>query len=143
MHRCIYIPAHQHNFTCSNTHTHTHTHTHAHTHTHTHTHTHAHTHTQAFTLYEEEITDSRAQQSAIALIIGTFERLTCLGEDNHETLRNNCAMSSSRLLKKPDQCRSVATCAHLFWSGHYTNEGTVTEVRPPVCVSLATSLLLS
>ena len=83
---------------------------------------------QAFSLYEEEITDSRAQQSAIVLLIGTFERLSCLGEENHETLRNNCAMSSSRLLKKPDQCRSVATCAHLFWSGRMTNEGEVAEV---------------
>ena len=85
---------------------------------------------QAFSLYEEEVTDSRAQLAAISLIVGTFERLRCLGDENHETLRTNCAMSSSRLLKKADQCRSVASCAHLFWSGHYTDsEGEVTEVR--------------
>ena len=85
---------------------------------------------QAFSLYEEEVTDSRAQLAAISLIMGTFERLRCLGDENHETLRTNCAMSSSRLLKKADQCRSVASCAHLFWSGHYTDsEGEVTEVR--------------
>ena len=77
---------------------------------------------QAFTLYEEEVTDSRAQQAAITLIIATLEQLSSLGEENHETLRSNCAMSSSRLLKKPDQCRSVATCAHVFWSGHFTQE---------------------
>ena len=35
-------------------------------------------------------------------------------------LQTNCAMSSSRLLKKPDQCRSVATCAHLFWSARFS-----------------------
>ena len=76
------------------------------------------------------MTDSRAQLAAISLIVGTFERLHCLGDENHETLRTNCAMSSSRLLKKADQCRSVASCAHLFWSGHYTDsEGEVTEVR--------------
>ena len=68
------------------------------------------------------MTDSRAQQAAITLIIATLEQLSSLGEENHETLRSNCAMSSSRLLKKPDQCRSVATCAHVFWSGHYTQE---------------------
>ena len=62
--------------------------------------------------------------------MGTFEQLHCLGDENHETLRTNCAMSSSRLLKKADQCRSVAACAHLFWSGHYTDsEGEVVEVR--------------
>ena len=68
------------------------------------------------------MTDSRAQQAAITLIIATLEQLSSLGEENHETLRSNCAMSSSRLLKKPDQCRSVATCAHVFWSGHFTQE---------------------
>ena len=75
---------------------------------------------KAFTLYEEDI-DSKAQQAAVLLIVATFERMCCLGEENHETLRTNCAMSSSRLIKKPDQCRSVATCAHLFWSGTYTD----------------------
>ncbi|CAI8052360.1 Vacuolar protein sorting-associated protein 35 [Geodia barretti] len=87
---------------------------------------------QAFTLYEEEVTDSRAQQAAITLIIATLEQLSSLGEENHETLRSNCAMSSSRLLKKPDQCRSVATCAHVFWSGHFTSEDReVTECKDP------------
>lgn len=78
------------------------------------------------------MTDSRAQLAAISLIVGTFEQLHCLGDENHETLRTNCAMSSSRLLKKADQCRSVAACAHLFWSGHYTDsDGEVIEVRGP------------
>jgi vacuolar protein sorting-associated protein 35 len=87
---------------------------------------------QAFTLYEEEVTDSRAQQAAITLIIATLEQLSSLGVENHETLRSNCAMSSSRLLKKPDQCRSVATCAHVFWSGHFTQEDReVVECKEP------------
>ena len=86
-------------------------------------------------MYEEEVTDSRAQQAAITLIIATLEQLSSLGEENHETLRSNCAMSSSRLLKKPDQCRSVATCAHVFWSGHFTNEDReVMEVSHNLCV---------
>ena len=85
---------------------------------------------QAYSLYEEEITDSREQTAAVTLIIGTFERLTCLGEENHETLRTNCALTSSRLLKKPDQSRSVALCSHLFWSTKYaTAEGEIAEVR--------------
>lgn len=84
---------------------------------------------QAYSLYEEEITDSREQTAALTLIIGTFERLTCLGEENHETLRTNCALTSSRLLKKPDQSRSVALCAHIFWSSQYsTSDGETKEV---------------
>nr|KAF6412220.1 VPS35 retromer complex component [Rousettus aegyptiacus] len=41
---------------------------------------------QAFSLYEDEISDSKAQLAAITLIIGTFERMKCF-----------------------------STCAHLFW----------------------------
>jgi len=72
---------------------------------------------QAFTLYEDEISDSRAQLAAISLIIGTFERMEIFSEENHEPLRTKCALAASKLMKKPDQCRAVALCSHLFWSG--------------------------
>lgn len=72
---------------------------------------------QAFAIYEDEISDSKAQLAAITLIIGTFERSSCFSEENHEPLRTQCALAASKLLKKPDQCRGVSTCSHLFWSG--------------------------
>jgi len=72
---------------------------------------------QAFSIYEEEIGDSKAQLAAITLIIGTLERMACFSEENHEPLRTQCALAASKLLKKPDQCRGVAICSHLFWSG--------------------------
>jgi len=72
---------------------------------------------QAFSIYEEEISDSKAQLAAITLIIGTLEKIACFSEENHEPLRTQCALAASKLLKKPDQCRGVATCSHLFWSG--------------------------
>lgn len=72
---------------------------------------------QAFSLYEDEISDSKAQLAAITLIIGTLQHLSCFTEENHEPLRTQCALAASKLFKKPDQCRGVATCAHLFWSG--------------------------
>ncbi|NXA45551.1 VPS35 protein, partial [Nothocercus julius] len=77
---------------------------------------------QAFSLYEDEISDSKAQLAAITLIIGTFERMKCFSEENHEPLRTQCALAASKLLKKPDQCRAVSTCAHLFWSGRNTDK---------------------
>lgn len=77
---------------------------------------------QAFSLYEDEISDSKAQLAAITLIIGTFERTRCFSEENHEPLRTQCALAASKLLKKPDQCRAVSTCAHLFWSGRSTDK---------------------
>lgn len=73
--------------------------------------------TQAFSLYEEEISDSKAQLSAITLIIGTIEQMSCFSEENAVPLRTQCALAASKLLKKPDQCRGVATSSHLFWSG--------------------------
>ncbi|XP_045469525.1 vacuolar protein sorting-associated protein 35 isoform X2 [Harmonia axyridis] len=72
---------------------------------------------QAFSLYEDEISDSKAQLAAITLIVGTLEQISCFSEENSEPLRTQCALAASKLLKKPDQCRGVATCSHLFWSG--------------------------
>merc|ERR1711992_101077 len=72
---------------------------------------------QAFSLYEDEISDSRAQLAAISLIIGTLEQMKCFSEENHDPLRTQCALAASKLLKKPDQCRGVQVCSHLFWSG--------------------------
>lgn len=72
---------------------------------------------QAFSLYEDEISDSKSQLAAITLLIASFERMSCFGEENAEPVRTQCALAASKLLKKPDQCRGVATCCHLFWSG--------------------------
>lgn len=63
------------------------------------------------------------------LIVSVVEQLNCLGEENHETLKTNSAMACSRLLKKPDQCRGVAMCAHLFWSGKIASAEDETGVQ--------------
>jgi vacuolar protein sorting-associated protein 35 len=55
--------------------------------------------------------------AAITLIISTIEQMSCFEEENHAPLRTQCALAASKLLKKPDQCRGVSACAHLFWSG--------------------------
>lgn len=77
---------------------------------------------QALTLYEE-VTSSTDQVSTLTLIIGTLERMSCFTEDNFTPLITKCAQMSSRLVKKADQCRSVALCAHLFWSGSAVESG--------------------
>ncbi|KAJ0026355.1 hypothetical protein Pint_09346 [Pistacia integerrima] len=71
--------------------------------------------TQAFILYEEEIADSKAQVSAIHLIIGSLQRMNVFGVENRDTLTHKATGYSARLLKKPDQCRAVYACSHLFW----------------------------
>jgi hypothetical protein len=42
--------------------------------------------TQAFMLYEEEIADSKAQVTAIHLIVGTLQRINVFGVENRDTL---------------------------------------------------------
>ncbi|GAB4852552.1 Vacuolar protein sorting-associated protein 35B [Ancistrocladus abbreviatus] len=71
--------------------------------------------TQAFILYEEEIADSKAQFTAIHLIIGTLQRMNVFGVENRDTLTHKATGYSAKLLKKPDQCRAVYACSHLFW----------------------------
>ncbi|KAI8433068.1 hypothetical protein MSG28_013926 [Choristoneura fumiferana] len=70
---------------------------------------------QAFSLYEDEIPESRAQLQALTLVIATAEQAKCLGAENMEPLRTSCALAAGKLLKKPDQARAVALCAHLYW----------------------------
>lgn len=71
--------------------------------------------TQAFILYEEEIADSKAQFTAIHLIIGTLQRINAFGVENRDTLTHKATGYSAKLLKKADQCRAVYACSHLFW----------------------------
>lgn len=70
---------------------------------------------QAFSLYEDEIPDSRAQLQALTLLIATAEQARCLGAESMEPLRSSCALAAGKLLKKPDQARAAALCAHLYW----------------------------
>ncbi|VDK67338.1 unnamed protein product [Litomosoides sigmodontis] len=73
---------------------------------------------KAFSIYEEEVADSRTQLAAMSLLIGTLERVKCFTEENHEPLRTQCAHASAKLFKKADQCIAVCLVAHLFWNGH-------------------------
>ncbi|KAH9617263.1 hypothetical protein KSS87_006889 [Heliosperma pusillum] len=72
--------------------------------------------TQAYILYEEEISDSREQVNALYLIIGTLQRMHIFGVENRDTLTHKATGYAAKLLKKPDQCRAVYACSHLFWA---------------------------
>lgn len=99
---------------------------------------------QAFTVYEEAISDSRGQFQAICVIAGGLSNVgphfvtpssTSTGEakdgegagkvegasgsgsgrEEYDTLITKCALHGSKLLKKPDQCRGVYLASHLWW----------------------------
>ena len=80
---------------------------------------------QAFTVYEESISDSRQQFQAVCVIAGALSlcgsRATAekegrgFGRENYDTLITKVALHGSKLLKKPDQCRAVYLASHLWW----------------------------
>ncbi|KAK3710863.1 retromer complex subunit Vps35 [Vermiconidia calcicola] len=72
---------------------------------------------QAFTIYEESISDSRSQFQAICIISGALAGCSeRFGQENYDTLITKTALHGSKLLKKPDQCRAVYLASHLWWA---------------------------
>lgn len=71
---------------------------------------------QAFELYEEEISDSKVQLELVLQSAGTLYRLHKLDPEDYDTLITSTTKHAARLLKKPDQCRAVYVCSHLFWN---------------------------
>ena len=71
---------------------------------------------QAFTIYEEAVSDSRAQFQAVCVIAGALHGTRGFGKENYDTLITKCAQYGSKLLKKPDQCRAVYLASHLWWA---------------------------
>lgn len=71
---------------------------------------------QAFTVYEEAVSDSKAQFQAVAVIASALHRTRNFGKENYDTLITKCAQHASKLLRKPDQCRAVYLASHLWWA---------------------------
>ena len=77
---------------------------------------------------KENALDSRAQRDGVMLIVSVVEQLTCLREENLNTISTQLTVSCSNLAEKADQCRGVTLCAHLFWSGKIITLEDPTEV---------------
>jgi vacuolar protein sorting-associated protein 35 len=87
---------------------------------------------QAFTVYEEAISDSKAQFQAVCVIASALHRTRNFGKENYDTLITKCAQHASKLLRKPDQCRAVYLASHLWWATPIAANGEdeSTEVSP-------------
>lgn len=70
---------------------------------------------QAFIIYEDDMADARNQLDSLISIISTLAATSSLSPEDHETLSTKAALHGARLLRRPDQCRAVALCTHLFW----------------------------
>lgn len=78
---------------------------------------------QAFTIYEEAISDSRAQFQAVCIIASGLHTTRNFSKENYDTLITKCALHGSKLLKKPDQCRAVYLASHLWWATEIRAKG--------------------
>lgn len=70
---------------------------------------------EALLIYECELTDSRVQVPALTAVVGTLLNCRHFPADDYEALITKCAQYANKLLKKPDQCRMISLCSHLFW----------------------------
>ncbi|KJA21857.1 hypothetical protein HYPSUDRAFT_41489 [Hypholoma sublateritium FD-334 SS-4] len=70
---------------------------------------------QAFSVYEDSISESRAQLQAITLIIGTLAGARVFNIDNFDTLITKAALHGAKLLKKSHQATAVGLASHLWW----------------------------
>lgn len=84
---------------------------------------------QAFTVYEESVSDSRAQFQAVCVIAQALSRARGFGRENYDTLITKCALHGSKLLKKPDQCRAVYLASHLWWATEKAREDEESEKK--------------
>ncbi|PPD85964.1 hypothetical protein GOBAR_DD17101 [Gossypium barbadense] len=66
--------------------------------------------TQAFVLYEEEIADSKAQVTAIHLIIGTLQRMNVFGVENRDTLTHKATGVDDQDGIKDGERSGLKTC---------------------------------
>lgn len=88
---------------------------------------------QAFTIYEEAISDSRAQFQAVCVIAGALHETRNFSKENYDTLITKCALHGSKLLKKPDQCRAVYLASHLWWAVPLSAKGEEDETGVSSC----------
>jgi vacuolar protein sorting-associated protein 35 len=73
---------------------------------------------QAFVVYEESISESRAQLQAITGIISALQSSRVFaGGDNYDTLITKAALHGSKLLKKSHQATAVLYASHMWWQG--------------------------
>lgn len=78
---------------------------------------------QAFSVYEDSISESRAQLAAITLIIGTLQGARVFNIDGYDTLITKAALHGARLLKKQHQATAVHAASHLWWQEPVLEEG--------------------
>ena len=69
----------------------------------------------AYTIFEEDISETESKVSALNLITATLYTITCFGNENFDTLISNCISYSGKLLKKNLQTEALIMSSHLYY----------------------------
>jgi len=72
--------------------------------------------TQAFTLYEEDIAESKDKFSAICQIVGVLHQVRCIEQEQYNNLVKQTLQHAGQFLKIPDKCRGTYFCCHSVWA---------------------------
>ncbi|KAL8445098.1 hypothetical protein Emag_005205 [Eimeria magna] len=102
---------------------------------------------QALVCFEEEITESKRQFAALTEMVGCLSGfIRGLDRENYESIASKITQHGAKLLKKPDQCRAVLSCSHLYWNAaEYRDSRRVLECLQKclkiadICVQASTS----
>ncbi|CDJ68400.1 LOW QUALITY PROTEIN: vacuolar sorting protein 35, putative [Eimeria necatrix] len=102
---------------------------------------------QALVCFEEEITESKRQFAALSEMVGCMSGfIRGLDRENYDSIASRVTQHGAKLLKKPDQCRAVLSCSHLYWNAaEYRDSRRVLECLQKclkiadVCVQASTS----
>jgi vacuolar protein sorting-associated protein 35 len=84
--------------------------------------------TQSLVCFEEEISDSNRQFTAIHAFAASLSTVVNLEEENRATLSQKVIQHAAKLLKKPLQVRAISCCAQVYWCGEvFSDEKKVVE----------------
>jgi len=83
---------------------------------------------QAFTVYEESISESNAQLETISAVMSTLQTSRIFGLENYDTLITKAALHGSKLLKKPHQASAVLQASHMWWQTDIPGSGSTAPV---------------
>lgn len=88
---------------------------------------------QAFSIYEDQITDSRGQYASLMGVANTLQSIRSLDEEQFNTLALRTAQFGGKLLRRVDQARAIVSASHLWWAvdSPYLPEGEEKPVQFP------------
>lgn len=87
---------------------------------------------QAFTIYEESISESRAQLNAIGKIISSLSVSRVFDPENFDRLTSKAALHGAKLLKKPHQAAAVLLASHLWWQTDHPARPVSSKSKKPL-----------